>query len=216
LLAPDGKAFDWVATVSTGSADLAGTTIHQVVPSDDGAYIAVTGWKNGVLMIDVDQRRAVWAASWQYQPKVRRSASSLNVQVKEVPFDEVDANDASFTPDSKLIYVGGSIGWVYGMKVATGEVVSRWGTALRNESEDGHYIRRVSVSPDGKFVAAGTVPHGLVFLYSTRDGHRCILKHVDCKGIELLSFSPDATRLATYAARQIKIWKVTDEYEKPE
>ena len=162
--------------------------IHHVVPSDDGAYIGVAGWKNGVLMIDVTAQKVLW---------------------KIKPDWEADANDLAFTPDGKLIYAGGTTGLVYGTRTETGEIVSQWWATLSGTSEYGHYIGALAVSRDGKFVAAGTVPNGLVFLFSTKDGHRYTLKHGRPIGIDLLSFSPDSTRLATYGAGEIKIWEAT-------
>ena len=194
LLTPDGKAFDWDATLTKEPGDSPGAMIHHVVPSDDGAYIGVAGWKNGVVMIDVTAKEVLW---------------------KIKPEWEVDTNDLAFTPDSKLIYAGGTTGLVYGMKVKTGEVVSRWWATLSGDSEYGHYIDTVSVSPDGKFVAAGTIPNGLVFLFSTKDGQRYILKHGG-SGVYITSFSPDSKRLATYGAGQIKIWKLPEEADEKE
>jgi WD40 repeat protein len=140
---------------------------------------------------------------------MRDLSKKPKVPWKEVPFEEVDTQNLAFTPDSKLIYAGGTTGLVYGMKVKTGEVVSRWWATRSGQEEHGHQISTISVSPDGRFVAAGTGPEGHVYLFSTKDGQRRILKH-GRSTILITSFSPDSKRLASYAAGQIKIWKLPE------
>ena len=69
-----------------------------------------------------------------------------------------------------------------------------------------------------RYVAAGTVPKALVFLYSTKDGQRRIINHGSPATIDFASFSPDSKRLATYAAnyaKEIKIWKLPEEEASP-
>jgi hypothetical protein len=211
LVTPDGMGFDWATYLIADGTPLA--MIHRVIPSDDGAYIGVAGWENGVAMIEVAKKKGIWAASWQYRPGMY-DMSKFHVTGKAVPLDEVDTKDLAFAPDSKLIYAGGTKGCVYGMKVDTGEVVSKWWASSTGKSKYGHRISTISVSPDGRFVAAGTGPEGQVYLFSTRDGQRRILNHGGST-ILITSFSPDSKRLASFAAGQIKIWKLPEEAEKP-
>jgi WD40 repeat protein len=213
LVAADGKSFNWAVTIRTDNLpNLAeswkGT--NDVIPSNDGRYIGVPGWKRGVLMVDVTQKKPIWAASSEYEPGAQSGSEESAVSWSRIPLAELGATDLVFSPDSKLIYAGGNTGLVYGMKTETGEVVSRWWATLSNENEPGHYITRVAVSPDGRFIAAGTVPNGLIFLFSTKDGHRYTFKHNRPISIDLLSFSPDSKRLASYAAGELKIWKLPE------
>ncbi|MEN6405923.1 MAG: WD40 repeat domain-containing protein [Thermoguttaceae bacterium] len=213
LVAADGKSLNWAVTIKTDNApDLAESwkITNDVVPSNDGRYIGVPGWKRGILMVDVTQKKPKWVASSEYKPGAEVSAEKSAVSWSRLPLDELDATDLVFSPDSRLVYVGSSTGLVYGMKTETGEVVNRWWATLSNENEPSHYITRVAVSPDGRFVAAGTVPNGLVFLFFTKDGHRYTFKHNRPIGIDLLSFSPDSKRLAAYAAGEINIWKLPE------
>lgn len=188
LLAPDGGSFDWKASVDMERFDTKIATIHHVVPSDDGAYIAVAGWENGLLMIDALNRKVLWSKK---------------------PEGEIHCSAVAFAPDSKHIYAGGTSGVVYQMNTETGKIVSRWWATLSGQSEYGYRMSSVAVSPDGAFVAAGTIPEGLGFLFRADDGRRYTLRHRGATGMEVLSFSPDSTRLATYGygSREMKIWK---------
>ena len=196
LVAPDGKSFDWIASVDTGdSNDTSGWVMtHNVIPSDNGVYIGVPGWRWGVLMIDVTKKKKLW---------------------EKTPKGEAGIYDLAFTPDGKLIYAGGTMGKVYGIKTETGEIVSQWWATLSGHAEYKHKIWSIAISPDGKYVTAGTVPNGLIFLFSTKDGHRWTLRHNKSVGINVLSFSPDSKRLAAYGAGEIDIWKLPQR-EQPE
>jgi len=85
--------------------------------------------------------------------------------------------------------------------------VNRWFATPSGREESGRPIMTVSMSPDGRFVAAGTGPEGDVYLFFTSDGHRRVLKHGGST-ILMASFSPDSKRLASYAGGEIKIWKM--------
>jgi len=181
MLAPKADAIDWVAamTYTTTTANIGG-----VVPSDDGVYVAFAGWDHGGAVVNVLKKEVLW---------------------QNRPQDEVCFADIAFSPDNKLVYAGGGEGCVYGMKVQDGEIVSRWWASSTGKSEYGHRITTISVSPDGRFVAAGTGPEGFVYLFSTKDGQRRVLNHGGST-ILITSFSPDSQHLATFAAGQIKIW----------
>lgn len=213
MLTADGKSFDWAVTLSSDSSNPAESwkVTDRVVPSNDGKYIGVPGWMGGVLVIDVTQKKPLWVASSHYKPE---ACEQSGVPWDRIPFEECDATDLAFAPDGKLVYVGGGMGLVYGMKSETGEIVSQWWATLSGTSEAGHRITSVAVSPDGAFVAAGTVPNGMIFLFSAKNGRRCTFKHNRPIAIDHLSFSPDSKRLATYGAGEIKIWKMPEESAK--
>lgn len=203
LAGPDDLSFKWAAPLYV-EFNPPQAMIHQLVPSDDGAYIGIAGWENGVAMIDVANKKALWAAGWANNPKLnypKNEKANWNL----VPLDEVDTKDLAFGPDSKIVYAGGATGCVYGLEVKTGKVVSSWWATESGKTEYGHRISTISVSPDGRFVAAGTGPEGLVFLFSTQDGKAHVLRHGGGT-ILITSFSPSSRRLATCAAGVIKLW----------
>jgi hypothetical protein len=214
LVSADALSFAWAVTVQADGAQTWKIT-NSVVPSNNGQFIGVAGWEWGVLMIDVAQKKPIWEASCQYKPVMREASKKPKATWKEIPLDEVGTNDLAFTPDNKLIYAGGATGLLYGMKTDTGKIVSQWWASPSDKEEYGHRIRTVAVSPDGNYVAAGTVPNGLTYLFSTKDGHRYTIKDGRDVGIDLLSFSPDSKRLATYGAGKIKIWKIADVTTEP-
>ena len=95
------------------------------------------------------------------------------------------------------------------MDVKTGNVVSRWYASASGQEEYGHRISCMAVSPDGRWVAAGTGPEGLVFVGSTAT-NKCvkILNH-GMGTILLVHFSPDSKALATFVPGTLKVWNVT-------
>ena len=225
LILPDDKIFQWAATLTPDYGNSVGGVTSRTIPSNSGKFIGVPGWDNGVAMIDVVNKKVLWTANaMHHSPNSTKERNK--VPWKGVPLDAISVDDLAFTPDSKIVYVGGTIasdsvgaaGCVWEIRVETGEVVSQWGTADPKPDEYSRIVTTVSVSPDGRYVAAGTVPKGLVFLYSTKDGQRRIINHGSPATIDFASFSPDSKRLATYAAnyaKEIKIWKLPEETEKP-
>jgi hypothetical protein len=223
LISPDDKTFQWVADLTPEYGDNSYSVIAKVIPSDDGKFIGVVGWNCGFAMIDVSNKKVLWTASRNHEPSVWNANNKNKVPWKQIPLDTVSPQDIAFTPDGKMAYAGGAIscdtggaaGCIWGIKVETGEIVNKWGTSAPKREEYCRDITTVSVSPDGRFVAAGSVPTGLVFLYSTKDGKRRIIKHSESGTIDFVSFSPDSKRLATYAGYpppcEIKIWKLPEE-----
>lgn len=219
LVAADGKSFQWTITAASGSghALLGATCLGNFVPSEDGKFIAVAGATEGAAMVDVVNKRVLWVASWKCLPEVRDAAERQETRWKNVPLREWGSiNAVAFAPEGKLLYVGGSSGTVSALKTDTGEVVSQWESPPPRRDEHPHSISSLSVSLDGRFVAAGTMPNGLVFLYSTKDGQRRVLGHGGSVGVYASSFSLDSSRLATCAHATIRIWKMPEEEGRPQ
>jgi len=192
LVSPKADKLDWITTLE---GKIGGETVGKVLPSDDGAYIAVAGWQHGAAVVDVAKKKVLW---------------------QKRPEHEVCFADVAFSPDNKLIYSGGGEGAVYGMKVQDGEIVSRWFATLSGKSEYGFRITTTSVSPDGRFVAAGTGPMGIVFLFSTKTGKLENMLYPPGKtGSTTLvtSFSPDSKHLAAFDGGRIMVWKMPEEKE---
>ena len=187
---PQGApAIRWGPTL-VGSSMFDFLNLRMIVPSDDGAYLAVGGWNNGVAIIDLVKNKVLWKAR---------------------PDKAISPNYVAFSPDSKVIYAGGGLGCVYGMDVKTGKVLTRWFSTPTGKSVYGHRISAVAVSPDGRFVAAGTGPSGLVYLWWAKTGKRAAVLNHGLTTILILSFSPDSDALATVAGGLIKVWKMPAE-----
>jgi WD40 repeat protein len=165
--------------------------IYNVVPSDNGAYVAFAGWDNGTMLVDVEKKKVLWTQGL-----------------------ETDSKDVAFSPDSKIVYAGGMKGRVYGMSVESGKILTRWWATASGREEPGHRISTLSVSPDGRFVAAGTGPEGQVFLFSADTGELLRVLNHGGSTIFITHFAPDSKRLATVAAGQIKIWAIPEKDEK--
>jgi hypothetical protein len=206
FVAPDGKSLQWVLTTVVPSAF---SMINRVVPSEDGKLIGLTGWSDGVAMIDVATQKVRWLASYK-RLRIMGGAEREKDTEKDSPFVGCATCGLAFTPDSKYAYVGEGTGCLSQFDVATGDVVNQWFATSSGKEEPGqHPIMNVSISPDGRFVAAGTGPEGDVYLYATKDGKRWLLNHGGST-ILMTSFSPDSKRLASYAAGEIKIWKLPE------
>jgi WD40 repeat protein len=184
LIGVDLKDICWPATLM--GRDGAASAMETAVPSDDGRYIAVAGWDNGAAVVDVVQQRLLWASR---------------------PPHEASLVDIAFSPDNKVVYTGGTAGCVYGMEVASGRVLSQWFTTASGKPVYGHRISTVAVSPDGRYVAAGTGPTGLVCLWDARNGNRIGTFNHGGTTILILTFSPDSKRLASVAGGWIKVWR---------
>ena len=198
IVVPDKKEFKWAATLGPDYGTHVSGGSFKAIPSDDGKYIGVAGWDNGVAMIDVVNKKVLWTASSNHMPGARKPNEKNNVPWKCIPLDAVGVDDLAFTPDGKTVYVCGAIasdrvgavGHVWCMNVETGKVVSRWWIDDTNSDEYTRIIHVISVSPDGRFVAAGSAGTGVVFLYSTKDGQRRILNYGYPATIDFVSFSP--------------------------
>jgi len=191
LIKPESKEICWPATL-VGNTTPSHSRIRQIIPSDDGAYVALACWGNGAAVVDVSEQKVLWEV---------------------VPKDAVSLVDIAFSPDNKLVYTGGGAGCVYGMEVQTGKIVSQWFATETGKSIYGHRISTVAVSPDGRFVAAGTGPMGLVYLWSAQTGRRLKVFNHGGSTILILSFSPDSKALATVASGMIKVWRLPEDGE---
>jgi hypothetical protein len=185
LIGPEAKEINWVTTL-VGRRSGCDITVRSVVPSNDGTYVAVAGWDNALAMIDVAARETLWIE----KPGGR------------------DPLYAVFSPDSQVAYVGGAEGAVYAVNVQTGKPCSRWYATLSGQEEYGHRISCLAVSPDGRWVAAGTGPEGLVFVGSTAANKLVTVLNHGGSTVLLVHFSPDSKALASFVPGTIKIWNV--------
>ena len=187
LISRDKREPELVGTL-IGTYSGSDGNIRTVLPSDDGAYVAVGAWDHGVAMIDAAKGETLWSKR---------------------PPNEVASYYLAFSPDNRLIYGGGGEGCVYGMDVLTGEIRSQWYASVSGQSEYGHRICYLAASSDGRWVAAGTGPEGLIWIWRASDGKVVAILEHGSGTVQLVQFSPDSQALATIAAGSIKIWSVT-------
>lgn len=195
LIGPEMGEITWLPTLGQPPLEFpqldGDTSLSKVIPSDDGAYVAVAGWRNGAGVYDVRANRLLWYTGH--------------------PEGEASLDDIAFSPDNKLVYTGGVMGCIYVMETATGKILDRWWMTKSGRDIYGHRIVTVAASPDGRFVAAGTGPIGLAYVWRASTGERIKVLNHGGSTILILSFSPDSKSLATYAKGQIKVWRMPED-----
>ena len=164
--------------------------IRQITSSDDGKYIALAGWNNGIALVDAEAKAIKWTKK---------------------PAGSVSFGYALFSSDGLTLYAadaGG--GCVYAFETQTGNVIRQCYATETGQSIYGHRISCLAISPDENWIAAGTGPEGQVFLMSTAPsgGKPTLLPH-GLSTIRIVSFSPDSKYLASVAAGKIKVWAVS-------
>ncbi len=164
-----------------------GAAIRRIAVSDDGRYIAVGGWKNGVALVDAQARKVLWAAR---------------------PPTEVSTGYVRFSSDGLTLYTAGSEGCVYTIETKTGKILSRWWASETGQSIYGHRTSCLAMSPDGAWMAVGTGPEGKVFLFNSKKPTKATVLNHGLRTILVVSFSPDSKYLASVAGGRIKIWEV--------
>jgi len=84
----------------------------------------------------------------------------------------------------------------------------------RESTRELNRIEAVAISKDGEWLAAGVCPDGEVYLWNLKDNSRPRIFLHNPPGVMgtvlILSFSPDARRLASVGKGGLKIWKVKD------
>lgn len=185
----------WVGLVESGSdtptwiTSLVGpvgdTTVSAVIPSNDGAFLAVAGWQHGAAVVDVKRKEVLW---------------------EKRPPEEICMTDAVFSPDNHVLYAGGNGGYVYGMDVRSGRILSRW--VATPATDCGYSTSGFSISPDGRYLAVCTGPGGLVSLFATDSGRRVrVFKHAAYDAGNTC-FSADSAYLASFGNGLIRVWEV--------
>jgi len=159
--------------------------LSSAAVSDDGKHIAIGGWDNLVIVLDAVSGREVWRG--------RPPDSPLK--------------DVVFSSNGATIFATDPIGMVYEMDFRTGKVKGRWCATSSDEPIYGQRISALAVSPDEKWIAAGTGPEGEVYLWNTQTGRKWLLNH-GLITILVVSFSPDSKHVVSMAGGMLKIWDV--------
>ena len=178
----------WMPPVPFGRT---GQPPRGLAVSDDGRSVALVGCAhaNSIQILDVQ----LGVVSWSKQPE---GESALNA--------------AAFSRDGKTVYAAGTNGWIYGIDVSSKRTVRKWLAGRGNKPTYGHRATAVEVSPDGSLLAAGTGPHGQVYVWQIQTGDRLFVIHTDVATVQSLAFSPDSRSLGVsgVAGLGIELWRV--------
>jgi WD40 repeat protein len=113
----------------------------------------------------------------------------------------VRAWEASWSPDSAFVAVGGADGVVTIISAASGKIVKTWDCA-------GGPARHVTFSPDGKLLAASTTAR--VYVWRVASGEEVATMADHKEAISALAFSPDGKRLASGSDDDtVHVWDVS-------
>ena len=161
--------------------------LRKTVVSDDGEYIAVTGCNNKIALLSASLGKVLW---------------------HQKPEDDA-VYYAVFSSDGLTLYCGGISACVYTVGTTTGKVTGRWHATRTGRPIYGHRIACMAISPDDRWVAAGTGTEGEVYLFDVtgKEKPRMLLHGLET--VNIVSFSPDSKYLASVAGGKIKIWAIT-------
>jgi len=174
----------------TFPVDLVGDfAVRRIVPSCDGAYVAVAGWKNGAAVIDAAHNRALWEAR---------------------PPGETNAGYLALCAPKGVVYVGGWQGRVYGMDLKTGAIKSCWPAARPGETRC-ESITALAASADGEFVAAGTGPEGRTYVWRADSGRLVKVFGTGRGGVLIAMFSPYSEHLAVLQPGRVEVVSMPEE-----
>jgi WD40 repeat protein len=162
-------------------------TVRQIVVSDNGEYIAIGGWRNGIALVSTSLQKVLWNM---------RSPG------------EISTGYVVFSSEGSSLYAGGSAGCVFELETKTGNVKRQWFASQTGKSVYGHRISWLAISPDDAWVAAGTGPEGEVYLFNLKSDEKPRMLLHGGGTILLVSFSPDSERLATVGGGVIKVWSI--------
>jgi WD40 repeat protein len=164
------------------------TSVRTIAVSNDGKYVALGGWENGIAVFSASKKKVLWQGR---QPEV-------------VTIGYVD-----FSSDGLTLYAldsGG--GYVFVHDTKDGKVRGRWCASESGNPEYGRRISCMAVSPDDAWVAAGTGPDGLVYLFNAKASGQPVIFPHGLATTRMLSFSPDSKYLASVGGGKIKVWNI--------
>ena len=160
--------------------------IRSAIPSNDGASVAVGGWNGGVAIADMHENKLLWSKR---------------------PPEEIVSYYVAFSKDSKTVFLAGASGYVFGLDTKTGKQISRWCATLSGKPEHGRQVTSLTVSRDGRYLAAGS--GRLVFVFDIASGG--VVDIVDHGlGTYVVAISPDSDMIATMSPEIIRTWIIKD------
>jgi len=168
---------------------------QNVAISSDGKFIAIVGKKNDkgwLTVASTEMKDIIWSIVLE---------------------DCSDLREIVFSPDNKLIYTAGSGLNVYEFEISTTKrIQKRQIRGNRITQRERQHISALSISKDGRFLAAAAEPHSNIYIWRT--GRNGVYKKINPGFIVLsgLAFSPDGSKLAVsgiISNKKIKIYKIT-------
>jgi len=191
LYRAEEKKFEWIQTIKSDAPRGIRIHVSNIVVSDDGRSIALVGY-NG---------RGGWVNL--------TDCAAKGTKWEDTPKGSVAFYGGDFSADDETLFVGGGVdGKIYRYGVSSGRLLgSDWEVRER--------INRIAASPDGRIVAVGTGPMGVVYLLDARDGTVIRILRTQDGTISGLAFSPDGKLLATGGAR-LRIFRMPGAAEEKE
>jgi WD40 repeat protein len=175
----------WIGELTIDSPSV---PVRTVAVSNDGEYVALGGWKNGIAVFSTSEKKVLWQGR---------------------PPEVVTIGYVDFSSDGLTLYAldsGG--GYVFVHDTKDGTIRSRWCASESGNPEYAHRISCMAVSPDDMWVAAGTGPHGFVYVFNTKaPGQPVVFPH-GLTTMLMVSFSPDSRHVASVAGGKIKVWNI--------
>ncbi|OQB78581.1 MAG: hypothetical protein BWX88_05161 [Planctomycetes bacterium ADurb.Bin126] len=150
-------------------------SVGRMAISENGKYLAMPGvpTPSDLTLLDVNAGKILWSISTE----------------------ECGLAQAAFSLDGNAIFTGGGMGNVIEVARTDGAIKSKWPSNPKLAPVYGYHVECVAVSPDGRFVAAGTSPRGDIVVWETRNGNRAAFFPGRIT-ITRLIFSPDSSSLA--------------------
>jgi DNA-binding beta-propeller fold protein YncE len=160
--------------------------VTQVAVSDDGRYAAVAPW-GGLTLFDITSGTTLFRGT-------------------DLAGGHFRADYVAFSPDGRTLYSADNAkGEAIVFETETRRVLKRW-TATRTGKGYGNLIVCIEGSPDGNWVAVGTLPRGEVYLFDPDSDRPPLVIPNNMGWVYGFSFSPDCKRLAILTAGTIKVW----------
>jgi WD40 repeat protein len=161
--------------------------------SNDGHFIAAAGEQNGGtgMVIDTHTKEVVFK---KHHKDVMR-------------FDNV-----IFSPDSKTVYFGEKVRFIYAFETATGDLLRTYEMPeYKTGPNEKQYISCITMSPDNKKLLAVTEPASSICFWDTTTGSE-ISSFSSAGPISSVIFSPDAATVAVgcLVDSTVKIYNAPD------
>jgi WD40 repeat protein len=168
-----------------------GGTVRKLIVSNDGRYVGLGGWANGVKIADMRAETILWTKR---------------------PKEEISITGIRFSQDGSRVYAVGGVGCLYQFNTKTGKIEKRlWTTSEGKPSYKGERATCMATSADGKWIAAGTGPAGKAYVWRIDGDSKPTVFNHGLGTLILVSISPDSKHIATVTPGMIKIWKMPSE-----
>jgi hypothetical protein len=200
---PEG--FDWdrprfrIALLDTSTMRLSVVTdvpgaeyLTRIVPSDDGQYVGIAGVRNKAMVLRVRDKQLLW-----------------NMR----PPRDFGIEYIALSTKNRAAYMGGRSGILYTADLETGEIKASW--HAREPGDRSSRITAIAVSPDEKYVAAGTHPKGRAYVWSTETGKLVRIFGGSPGSVFVLLFSPESKRIGAFCPGWVMTGDLSGPLDRP-